>query len=763
MEIRQITYPFSLTDSGSLPSVRPPAIRRQRRHTDIRNRESGVSPASNPSFTRSLGSKPLFIHALTWGLFVLLLCVPGGYASAQADDGYRLWLKYDLIKDTAKRADYARMIKFIVVSNQSPILKSAAEELQMGLQGLLGKSIPILTDIGQKTGGIYLDENPNLSLDNAEGYQLTTDKNINVLGKQASGVLYGTFALLRHIQTGESLAKLSITSIPRVKYRLLNHWDNTNATIERGYAGESLWKWYELPEQISPRYRDYARANASIGINSTVINNVNASSRFLTAEYLKKVAALAGVFRQYGIRVYLSVYFPAPKVIGGLPTADPLDPAVRQWWASKTNEIYALIPDFGGFLVKANSEGEPGPQDYGRTHADGANMLTEALAPHDGIVMWRAFVYKADGKSDRFKAALEEFGPLDGKFDKKVIVQVKNGPIDFQPREPFSPIFGAMPKTPLSIEFQITQEYLGFATHWVYQAPLFKECLDADTYARGKGSTVAKVVDGSLHGYAITAMAGVANTGSDRNWTGHPMAQANWYAFGRLAWDHSLSSETIASEWVKMTLTQEPSAVKRITTIMLRSRDIYVDYNTPLGLSRPWSGVHFAPEPWQNKSARPDWTAVYYHRADSLGLGYDRTATGSNALAQYQPAVRQGWENPQTCPLPYLLWFHHVAWTQKLSTGRTLWDELCTRFYTGADSVGWMQQEWAQVKPAINPGMFAEVSARLATQHHEAIWWRDAWVLYLQTYARQPIPAPFKQPERSLQDVKSLTDIYLSR
>ncbi|SOD88673.1 alpha-glucuronidase family glycosyl hydrolase [Spirosoma fluviale] len=690
------------------------------------------------------------------------------------DDGYRLWLKYDLIKDAPKREAYARSAQFIALNGTSPILKSAADELQMGLQGLLGRTVPIIANAGSRTGGIVLSvaSAPNVGAQSlaADGYQIVARKagNITIFGKNDSGVLYGAFALLRQLQTGQQVENLSLTSNPKIQYRMLNHWDNTNGTIERGYAGESLWKWYELPNTVDPRYRDYARANASLGINGTVVNNVNASARFMTAEYIEKVAALANVFRPYGIRIYLSIYFPAPKTIGGLKTADPLDPEVRKWWADKTKEIYKVIPDFGGFLVKANSEGEPGPQDYGRTHADGANMLADALRPYDGIVMWRAFVYKADPKADRFKAAHEEFTPLDGKFDKKVIVQVKNGPIDFQPREPFSPLFGNMPKTPLSVEFQITQEYLGFATHWVYEAPLFKECLDTDTYVKGKGSpsggaTVAKVIDGSVHQYAMTAIAGVANTGSDRNWTGNPMAQANWYAYGRLAWDHSLSSEGIADEWVKMTLTHEPKAVKTITDLMLKSREIYVDYNTPLGLSRPWSGVHFAPEPWQEKSVRPDWTAIYYHRADSIGLGFDRTATGSNALAQYRPEVQQQWSNPETCPLPYLLWFHHVPWTKKLSTGRTLWDELCTRFYTGADSVVWMQKQWAQVKPAVDPAIFADVTGRLITQRKEAIWWRDSWVLYLQTYSKQPIPASLPKPERTLEDVKALSEIYKLR
>ena len=696
-------------------------------------------------------------------LLLLLLVTLNGYA----DDGYRLWLKYDLIKNATQRDNYARSLRFIALNGNSPVLKSAASELQTGLQGLLGKIIPIIGSAGSQTGGIVLavNKSPESAAQRLtdEGYQITNQTNLTITGKTDVGVLYGVFALLRQLQTGQSITALSLTSNPKIRYRLLNHWDNTNGTIERGYAGGSLWKWFELPQTIDLRYRDYARANASLGINGTVVNNVNASARFLTDEYLEKVAALADVFRPYGIRVYLSVYFPAPKTIGGLKTADPLDPAVRKWWADKTKEIYKRIPDFGGYLVKANSEGEPGPQDYGRTHADGANMLADALAPYDGVVMWRAFVYKADPEADRFKAAYEEFVPLDGQFNKKVIVQVKNGPIDFQPREPFSPLFGNMPKTPLSVEFQLTQEYLGFATHLVYEAPIFKECLESDTYVKGKGSTVANVVDGSLHGYPLTAIAGVANTGSDRNWTGNPLAQANWYAFGRLAWDHTLSAETITDEWVKMTLTHEPKAVNTITNLLLKSRGIYVNYNTPLGLSRPWTGVHFAPEPWQNKSSRPDWTAIYYHRADSMGLGFDRTNTGSHALAQYRPEVQQQWNNTETCPLPYLLWFHHVPWTKKLTTGRILWDELCTRFYTGADSVRWMQQQWLLVKPAVDSDLFADVAGRLTTQYKEAIWWRDAWVLYLQEYAKLPIPTPFKKPERTLDEVKQLVDIYQLR
>ncbi|KAB7729952.1 alpha-glucuronidase [Rudanella paleaurantiibacter] len=686
-----------------------------------------------------------------------------------ADDGYRLWLKYDPLPDATQRANYARSAGFIAVSGNDPVLRTAASELQAGLQGLLGKPVPVIGSAAGRTGGIVLQVGSDPAL-NREGYRLASrGNNLVVSANSASGVLYGAFALLRQVQTGASVANLSVTSNPKVKLRMLNHWDNVNGTIERGYAGSSLWKWYELPERIDPRYRDYARANASLGINGTVVNNVNASPRFMTDEYIKKVAALADVFRPYGIRVYLSVYFPASKVVNGpgkpaLKSADPLDPAVRQWWAEKVNEIYAQIPDFGGFLVKANSEGEPGPQDYGRTHADGANMLAEALGTHDGVVIWRSFVYKPAENADRFRAAYEEFTPLDGKFHPKVIVQVKNGPIDFQVREPFSPLFGAMPKTPLAMEFQLTQEYLGFATHMVYEAPMFKECLDTDTHVKGPGSTVAKVIDGSLHGYEQTAMAGVANTGSDRNWTGHTMGQANWYAFGRLAWDHTLPSDGIAREWVQMTLTRQPKAVQTITDLMMRSREIYVNYTNPLGLHHIMGyGIHYGPEPWLDKAPRPDWRHTYYHRADSVGVGFNRTATGSNALSLYTPQVQQQWENPQTTPLPYLLWFHHVPWNQTLSTGRSLWDELCVRYYTGADSVRWMQQQWAQMKPALDPEQFDDVAGRLAVQQKEAIWWRDACVLYFGRFARRPIPAPFKAPDRSLEEVKRIVDIYQLR
>ena len=701
-------------------------------------------------------------------LFIILILIGPVALSAgplpdDGDDGYRLWLKYEPITDPVFKAEYLKFSSFIVQPGKGALLESAASEIQYGLKILLSKNIPVTSTAGGKSGGIVFKLEPDG--DQAEeGYRIATTRgNIEIIAKSERGILYGTFALLKQIRTHRPAKSLSFSGSPKVRYRMLNHWDNPDGTVERGYAGTSLWKWYELPERVDPRYQDYARANASLGINGTVLNNVNASARFMSQDYIVKVAAIAAVMRRYGIKTYLSVYFAAPKTLGGLPTSDPLDPAVRAWWKEKVAQIYKEIPDFGGFLVKANSEGEPGPQDYGRTHADGANMLAEAFKPYDGIVIWRAFVYKADPNADRFKAAYEEFVPLDGKFDPKVIVQVKNGPIDFQPREPFSPLFGNMPKTPLGIEFQLTQEYLGFAAHAVYEAPIFKECLLSDTYVSGVGSTVAKVVDGSLHGYSRTLMAGVANTGNERNWTGHPLAQANWYAFGRLSWDHELSSEDIAREWTELTLTQDQKAKQTIVGMMLRSREIYVDYNTPLGLSRPWMGVHYAPEPWQNKGSRPDWTAVYYHRADSAGLGFDRTASGSNALAQYRTQVQQLWNNPDKTPLPYLLWFHHIGWNKKLSTGKTLWGELCTRLYTGADSVLWMQQQWDLAKSSLDAQVYTDVAQRLKVQRREAIWWRDAWILYLQSISKQPIPAGFEPPKQTLEEIKKSVSIYLIR
>lgn len=700
-------------------------------------------------------SKSIKRHTVKLASLLLLFLSP---LYTYADDGYKLWLKYDKITDKAQRSYYSSRLKTIYADTRDPSVKVAVEELQMAVKSLLG-FIPALKPLPAGTTGLVLITDNDTPDINQEGYRIASEgKRISIRGKTGAGVLYGVFHLLRNIQTGEDI---NVVTSPAIQLRMLNHWDNNNGTIERGYAGMSLWKWYELPERIDPRYIDYARANASIGINGTVLNNVNASARFLTPEYLGKVKALADIFRPYGIKVYLSVNFASPKISGGLKDADPLNPEVRQWWADKTKEIYALIPDFGGFLVKANSEGEPGPMDYGRTHVDGANMLAEAVKPYGGVILWRAFVYAFDPKGDRFKAAYEEFKPYDGKFAGNVIIQVKNGPIDFMPREPVSPLFSNMEKTPVSMEFQLTQEYLGWATHWVYEAPLFKECLDTDTYVKGEGSTVASTIKGKTFDYPLTAMAGVANTGSDRNWTGHPMAQSNWYALGRLAWDTDLSSEKIAAEWVRQTLTRNPAAVETITNSMMRSREIYVNYTSPFGLHHVMGeGHHFGPEPWVENAPRPDWTALYYHRADEKGIGFDRTTKGSNALAQYPEKLAQVYANEDSCPLPFLLWFHHVAWDKKLSNGEVFWNEFVKSFYDGAEQVRELQSEWASVEGFIPAETFRNVENRLKTQYKEALWWRDACVLYFQTFSKMPVPAPYKAPERTLEEVKKLVDTY---
>ncbi|HMD81183.1 MAG TPA: alpha-glucuronidase, partial [Anaerolineales bacterium] len=477
----------------------------------------------------------------------------------------------------------------------------------------------------------------------------------------------------------------------------------------------------------------------------------------LTPLYLSKVAALADVFRPYGIRIYLTARFSAPVEIGGLKTADPLDAEVKEWWKKKVAEIYTYVPDFGGFVVKANSEGQPGPQSYQRSHADGANMLAEALGPYRGIVMWRAFVYDNNVPEDRAKQAYNEFKPLDGKFLTNVLVQVKNGPVDFQPREPFHPLFGAMPSTPLMMEFQITQEYLGYATHLVYLAPLFKECLDSDTYSKGKGSFVSKVIDGSLEGHKASGMAGVANIGNDRNWCGHPIAQSNWYSFARLAWNPDLTAEEIANEWVRMTYSNEKEVVQTLSRIMMDSREAVVNYMTPLGLHHimGWDH-HYGPAPWIKDKPRADWTSVYYHQADNVAIGFDRTSKGSNALGQYSPEVQKIFEQLENCPEEYLLWFHHVPWDHKMKSGKTLWEELCGHYYNGAESVRKMQIAWNTLRNKIDEDRFIQVRSLLSIQYKEAIWWRNACVLYFQTFSKKDLPAGFEKPDKTLEYYQSL-------
>jgi alpha-glucuronidase len=693
----------------------------------------------------------------------------------QAEDGYRLWLRYDKMVNTSLLKKYKQLIFSPSVIGNSATITIAKTELQNGLNGLLSSSYNISNSISTKTTlvvgtinnldlGFLPADKIELSSIGSEGFIISTKRfgasKIIITANTDIGVLYGVFHFLRLLQTNQSIENLNIVSIPKIKLRMLNHWDNLNRTVERGYAGISIWDWHKLPDYIDKRYIDYARANASIGINATVLTNVNANATILTQPYLLKVQALANVFRPYGIKVFLTARFSAPMEIGGLKTADPLDSSVRQWWKQKVKEIYEFIPDFGGFVVKANSEGQPGPQDYKRTHADGANMFAEALLPYNGIVMWRAFVYGQQA-NDRFKQAYEEFKPLDGQFKPNVIIQVKNGPIDFQPREPFSPLFGAMPHTQLAMEFQITQEYLGQGTHLVFEAPMFKEVLNADTYEKEKGSTVAKVVEGSLDNYSLTAMAGVSNIGNDINWCSHPFAQANWYALGRLAWDNSLSSEQIADEWLQQTFSNDKFFVATAKKMMLQSHETLINYMTPLGLAHiMYNGHHYGPMPWGNTLSRPDWNPVYYHKADSVGIGFDRTTTGTNALAQYKNEVSSLWNDIDKCPDEYLLWFHHAAWSHKMHSGKTLWDELCFKYYTGVDSIKAMQKQWNALEKFVDAERFNQVKQLLNIQVKDAIWWRNACLLYFQTFSKQPIPANYEQPDKTLEYYKSIKILF---
>ncbi|HET9432382.1 MAG TPA: alpha-glucuronidase family glycosyl hydrolase, partial [Chitinophagaceae bacterium] len=634
----------------------------------------------------------------------------------------------------------------------TPLKISASIEKSSSFIAGISSSSAILSSIVTK------DE---LSRIGEEGFIIKTRPGKTIITANTEiGVMYGVFHLLRLMQTHQSITNLSIVSSPKLSLRLLNHWDNLNRTVERGYAGFSIWDWHKLPDFIDRRYVDYARANASVGINGTVLTNVNANAVILTKPYLEKVKALADLFRPYGIKVYLTARFSAPIEIGKLRTADPINDTVQLWWQQKVKEIYELIPDFGGFLVKANSEGQPGPQDYNRTHADGANLLADAVAPFNGIVMWRAFVY-SQTSNDRFKQAYEEFKPLDGKFKKNVLVQVKNGPIDFQPREPFSPLFGAMKQTPLMMEFQLTQEYLGQGTHLVFEAPMFKEVLNTDTYSKGKGSTVAKVVDGSLDNYSLNGMAGVSNIGNDINWCGHPFAQANWYALGRLCWDHGLSSAQIADEWIRQTFSNDKFFVEPVKKIMLQSHEVLVNYMTPLGLTHiMYNGHHYGPMPWGNTLNRPDWNPVYYHKADSVGIGFDRTPTGTNALVQYSSEVQKQYDDIDKCPEDYLLWFHHVPWKRKMRSGRTLWDELCYKYYTGVDSIKAIQQQWNKMKKYIDPERFEHVRQLLNIQVKDAMWWRNACLLYFQSFSKMPIPAQYEKPDKTLEYYQNIRILY---
>lgn len=548
------------------------------------------------------------------------------------------------------------------------------------------------------------------------------------------GLMYGLYELQRCEAMGKEPEYGD--HIPAFEIRLLNHWDNLDGSIERGYAGKSIWKWEEIDSAgCSPALRQhieyYAKANASIGINGTVLNNVNASPNILTEEYLTKIKVIAEILRPYGIKVYLSVNFASPKVIGNLETADPLDEQVSKWWKEKAEEIYSLIPDFGGFLVKANSEGQPGPGDYGRTHADGANMLADAVKPYGGIIIWRCFVYGNHQGEDRVKQAVSEFKPVDGQFHDNIILQAKNGPLDFQPREPYAPIFDQIKETPIMGELQITQEYLGQSIHLVYLAPMWKEFFSF-------------VPPTSLKG-----IAGVANIGDDDNWCGHHFSQANWYAFGRLAWNPELSSDSIAKEWLRQTFTYDIESLSlrneaievfepEMTKIMESSREACVNYMMPLGLHHIFKGDHhYGPEPDGNQPHFPlEWKPVYYHKADSAGIGFDRSSNGTDAVGQYRSPYREQYDNLSTCPEKYLLWFHHLPWTHKMQSGRTLWEEMQYLYNSGVEEVETYVVKWEAMKPYVDRRRWEETAYRLEMQLENAKEWRDTCLGYFGFFAQ---------------------------
>lgn len=651
-----------------------------------------------------MNKKYSFCICLLWCFFVKI----------SAEDGSKLWLRQ--IGGTNVSA---------FASKRSPTLDIAIKELQ---QAWTGAPVSLIIKNDK-----FLQK---------EGYRISKkDGKITLMSPSDVGLLYATYHLIRlqSCTSPDKIASSPITENPAYSLRILNHWDNLDRSVERGYAGRSLWEWESLPGSLSDRYVEYARANASIGINGTVLNNVNASSEILSPTYIDKVKALADVFRPYGIRVYLSVNFASPIQLGGLSTADPLNKEVYEWWKKKVKEIYRAIPDFGGFLVKANSEGQPGPHDFGRTHADGANMLADALRPHKGIVMWRAFVYNPDDR-DRAKQAYLEFQPLDGQFRENVIIQIKNGPVDFQPREPHSPLFDAMPHTSRMVEFQITQEYLGFSNHLAYLAPMWKEFFEF------------------VPSSSLKAIAGVTNIGNDANWCGHIFAQANWYAFGRIAWNPQLSSEEIAMEWLKQTFDGNDAFVKETSELMMQSREAVVDYMMPLGLHHLFAwGHHYGPEPWcEIPGARPDWLPTYYHQANESGIGFNRSSTGSNATAQYAEPLRQTYDNVNSCPDEYLLWFHHVPWTHKMQSGRTLWDELCFRYDRGVRQARLFQRIWDKQEHQVDKERFEAVRTRLKTQVQDAVWWKDACLLYFQEFSQQPIPHGVESPIYELEELKQI-------
>ena len=612
-----------------------------------------------------------------------------------AEDGHALWLRY---KPCGKAN--------IIAPQGGATLQTAVDELKRYWQG----------------PELKLILNPRLKDD--DGFLYNGD---SICSHSELGLLYGAYEALR-LQAQEAYPGLGGYTAPKFSRRILNHWDNLDGTIECGYAGKSIFFSANLKgQEWAERIREYARANASVGINGSVLNNVNASPKVLTTQYIDTVCTIANILRPYGIKVYLSVNFGSPKALGYTKTADPLDETVKKWWKKKADEIYQRIPDFGGFLVKANAEGQPGPLDYGRTHAEGANMLADALAPHGGIVMWRNFVYGAKHKGeDRVMQAVSEFKDLDGLFKSNVILQSKNGPLDFQPREPYAPIFDNMKKTQQAVEFQITQEYTGQGKHLVFLAPMWKEFF----------SFVAPD--------SLKAIAGVSNIGDDINWCGHPFSQANWYAFGRLAWNPSFSSDFIAQEWIGQTFGNEVNSYI-LADMMTTSREACVDYMMPLGLHHIFASQHhYGPETDGVKAEHPlEWCPIPYHKAAADGIGFDRSSKGANAVSQYREPYRSLYDNLATCPDEYLLWFHHVPWDYKLHNGDMLWDELCALYYRGIEQVVSYQKLWNELRPQIDQERWEHVNRLLALQLANAKECRDYALRYFQQFSKMPLKYNF--------------------
>ena len=662
-------------------------------------------------------------------LILLFTVLTSLHVSAQSD-GSQLWLG----------KQYANSCQVISQLPDDATAKIAKQELENNWRG---KNVELKIDKALNLGeGYNLYARPAQQGDNIQ-YEAT------ITASNPIGLLYGAYELIRLQNTDayntgsgnqQNFSKaIDETEKPQVGLRILNHWDNLDGSIERGYAGKSIFKWEEIKlgkngkggsisKSLHDRLITYARANASIGINGSVLNNVNASPKMMTAEYINKVRVIANILRPYGIRVYLSINFASPMALGYTKTADPLDKKVQQWWKKKAKEIYAAIPDFGGFLVKANSEGQPGPGDYHRTHADGANMLADAVKPYGGIIMWRSFVYGANHKGeDRVKQAVSEFKGMDGKFRDNVILQSKNGPLDFQPREPYAPIFDNIKQTPQIAELQITQEYLGQSKHLTYLAPMWKEFFDF------------------VNPNKLVGISGVANIGDDANWCGHPFSQANWYAFGRLAWNPSLTAEEIAHEWLVQTYeNQDEKFTKPVEMMMMTSREACVNYMMPLGLHHIFKfDHHYGPEPDGFIASYPlEWCPVYYHKADAKGIGFDRSSKGTDAVGQYPEPYRSQYDNIETCPEEYLLWFHHVAWNYKMKSGSTLWQELCMKYNMGVAMVEVYRDFWHTSAKQYMKGHEQEwqhTDSLLNVQLENAKEWRNTCLKYFQTFSKMKI------------------------